>query len=162
MVLQLCHELKQELFRLAGVTSVEVMETFLACSLLPVLHPHHTISMLAKRNIISMYSQRPLQSLGRTDFLRIKQLCEESIKELGKVDPGYPLWKAETLKDLSTALMNLARTDFEAGSIDRPEFLAQVKHSMKMVEEASKCKSSIKVERKMDDGEVLKEEFSSS
>ena len=79
---------------------------------------------------------------------------------LGRVDPGYPLWKAETLKvlawivncqlllvskivaslssptysqysnnsnqDLSTALMNLARTDFESGTISRPEFLAQV------------------------------------
>ena len=29
-------------------------------------------------------------------------------------------------KDLSTALMNLARTDFESGAISRPEFLAQV------------------------------------
>jgi len=58
--------------------------------------------------------------------------------------------------------MNLARTDFESGAISRPEFLAQVKKSMKMVEEASNCKSCIKVERKMEDGEVLKEEFTTS
>ena len=31
-----------------------------------------------------------------------------------------------TYQDLSTALMNLARTDFESGVISRPEFLAQV------------------------------------
>ena len=43
--------------------------------------------------------------------MRIKELCEESMEVLGKVDPGYPLWKAETLKDLSTAMMNLARYD---------------------------------------------------
>ena len=31
-----------------------------------------------------------------------------------------------TYQDLSTASMNLARTDFESGVISRPEFLAQV------------------------------------
>ena len=29
---------------------------------------------------------------------------------LGLVDPGYPVWKAETLKDLGTCEMNLARS----------------------------------------------------
>ena len=59
-------------------------------------------------------------------------------------------------------MMNLARTDFEAGEISRPEFLSQVKISMKMVEEASNCKSCIKVERKMEDGETLSEEYVTS
>ena len=63
------------------------------------------------RNIISLYSQRSLNTLNKGDFMRIKELCEESMEVLGKVDPGYPLWKAETLKDLSTAMMNLARYD---------------------------------------------------
>ena len=31
-----------------------------------------------------------------------------------------------------------------------------------MVEEASNCKSMIKVDRKMEDGEVLREEFTTS
>jgi len=162
-VQQLCTELKEELFKLgSGGTTVAVLEKFLADVLLNLLHPHHTICMLTKRNIISLYSQRSLKSVTREDFIRIKELCEESIEVLGRVDPGFPLWKAETLKDLSTALMNLARTDFESGVISRPEFLAQVKKSMKMVEEASNCKSCIKVERKMEDGEVLKEEFTTS
>merc|ERR1719213_1535276 len=107
--------------------------------------------MIVKRNIISLYSQRPLTTLKKEDFMRIKELCEESIEVLGKVDPGYPLWKAETLKDLSTAWMNLARTRFEMGEISRPEFLVQVRQSMKMVE-ASNCKSCIKIERKMENG----------
>jgi len=162
-VQQLCTELKEEMFKLgSGGTTVAMLEKFLEEELLPLLHPHHTLCMLAKRNIISLYSQRSLKSVTREDFVRIKELCEESIEVLGRVDPGYPLWKAETLKDLSTALMNLARTDFESGAISRPEFLAQVKKSMKMVEEASNCKSCIKVERKMEDGEVLKEEFTTS
>ena len=63
----------------------------------------------AVRNIISLYSQRSLPTLKKEDFMRIKELCEESIEVLCKVDPGYSLWKAETLKDLGTAMMNLAR-----------------------------------------------------
>ena len=63
------------------------------------LHPTHHLMMIVKRNIISLYSQRPLNTLKKEDFQRIKELCEESITVLGRVDPGYPLWKAETLKD---------------------------------------------------------------
>ena len=130
------------------------------------------------RNIISLYSQRSLNTLNKGDFMRIKELCEESMEVLGKVDPGYPLWKAETLKDLSTAMMNLARydgeqeivfskylshrTQFEMGEISRPEFLVQVSKSMKMVQEASNCKSCIKIERKLENGETLSEEQSAS
>ena len=126
------------------------------------LHPSHHLMIIVKRNIISLYSQRSLTTLNKEDFERIKELCEDSIEVLGKVDPGYPLWKAETLKDLSTATMNLARTKFESGEISRPEFLMLVKRSMKMVEEASNCKSCIKIERKLENGETLSEEQSGS
>ena len=126
------------------------------------LHPSHHLMIIVKRNIISLYSQRSLTTLNKEDFERIKELCEDSIEVLGKVDPGYPLWKAETLKDLSTATMNLARTKFESGEISRPEFLILVKRSMKMVEEASNCKSCIKIERKLEVGETLSEEQSGS
>ena len=57
-----------------------VLEKFLADVLLNLLHPHHTICMLTKRNIISLYSQRSLKSVTREDFIRIKELCEESIE----------------------------------------------------------------------------------
>jgi len=162
-VIEMCEELKRDMFLMGnGGTTVSEMETFLSSSLLPYLHPHHTLCMLTKRNIVSLYSQESLKSLTREDFIRIKELCEESLEVLGKVDAGFPLWRAETLKDLSTARMNLARTDFEAGLISRPDFLAQVKQSMKLVEEASNCKSCIKVERTLEDGETLKEEFATS
>ena len=58
--------------------------------------------------------------------------------------------------------MNLARTRFELGEISRPEFLLQVKNSMKLVEEASSCKSCVKIERKMENGETLSEEYTNS
>ena len=70
------------------------------------LHPHHYLMMITKRNIISLYSQLPLKMIAKKDFLRIKELCEESIEVLGKVDPGYPLWKAETLKVRCTFLFH--------------------------------------------------------
>ena len=56
----------------------------------------------------------------------------------------------------------LLRTKFEMGEISRPEFLVQVRQSMKMVEEASNCKSCIKIERKLENGETLSEEQSGS
>ena len=80
-----------------GGTSVEKMEELLVM-FSEFLHPTHHLMMLVKRNIISLYSQRSLKTVQKRDFLRIKELCEESIAILGRVDPGYPLWKAETLK----------------------------------------------------------------
>ena len=102
---QLCVDLKGHLFSVGtGGTSVQRMEEAIEMSS-EFLHPHHHLMMIAKRNIISLYSQMPLKSVTKKDFLRIKELCEESIEVLGKVDPGYPLWKAETLKVGSSDLV---------------------------------------------------------
>jgi hypothetical protein len=122
------------------------------------LHPHHYLCMLLKRNIIQTYSRLGLKDVDRQDFMRIRELCQESLTILGIVDPGYPVWRAETLKDLAACEMNLARIEFEGGHIPRPDFLARVKNSMKMVEEASKCKSNVTIKRKLDNGESLQEE----
>lgn len=123
-----------------------------------ILHPHHYLMMIIKRNIISLYSQAALESITRKGFCRIRDLCEESLQVLGTVDPGYAVWKGETLKDLGTCMMNLARHDFEEKRIDRPTFLAQVKQSILKVDEASKCKSCVRVDRKEQDSTSFKEE----
>ena len=95
---KLIMDLKGHLFSVGkGGTSVQKMEEVLEM-FSEFLHPHHHLMMITKRNIISLYSQVNLKSLVKKDFLRIKELCEESIEVLGKIDPGYPLWKAETLK----------------------------------------------------------------
>eukprot|EP00088_Acartia_fossae_P007796 TRINITY_DN13658_c0_g1_i4.p1 TRINITY_DN13658_c0_g1~~TRINITY_DN13658_c0_g1_i4.p1 ORF type:complete len:561 (-),score=83.36 TRINITY_DN13658_c0_g1_i4:334-1905(-) len=122
------------------------------------LHPQHHLCMLLKRNIIQTYSRLDLKQVDRNGFLRIRELCQESLDILGKVDPGYPIWRADTLKDLAACEMNLARVEFEGGLIERPEFLVRVKNSMKIVEEASKCKSAVTIRRKFDNGEPLTEE----
>lgn len=122
------------------------------------LHPHHHLCMLLKRNIIQTYSRMGLKDVERKDFMRIRDLCQESLNILGLVDPGYPIWKADTLKDLAACEMNLARVEFESELIQRPEFLTRVKNSMKIVEEASKCKSNVTIKRKFDNSEALQEE----
>jgi len=122
------------------------------------LHPHHHLCMLLKRNIINAYSKMDLKMVERKGFLRIRELCQESLDILGLVDPGYPIWRSDTLKDLAACEMNLARVDLESSLIQRPEFLERVKGSMKMVEEASKCKSAVTIKRKFDNIEPLQEE----
>jgi len=155
--LELVQGLKNYLYTAGNASSIPELETNLGL-LEEHLHPHHHLCMMYKRKIISGYSKVPLKSLARPEFLRIRELCQESLQVLGLVDPGFPLWKSETLKDLGTCEMNLARTDFESGLITRPEFILRVKGSMKIVEQASNCKSSMKIERKLDTGEPLKEE----
>ena len=66
-----------------------------------------------------------------------------------------------TIEQLFEIILSV-RTKFELGEISRPEFLVQVRQSMKMVEEASNCKSCIKIERKLENGETLSEEQSGS
>ena len=39
----------------------------------------------------------------------MKRICNEQLEILSKVDPGYPSWKGDILKHLSTATLNLAR-----------------------------------------------------
>lgn len=155
--LELVQGIKDYLYGCTKVSTIAGLEKDLEL-FAEYLHQNHHLLMLLKRNIVSLYSQVSLKSVERKDFLRIKELCLESIHVLGLVDPGYPVWKAETLKDLGTCEMNLARTDFENGLIARPEFLERVKHSMRIIEQASNCKSCIKIERRMDTGEPLKEE----
>lgn len=77
----------------------------------------------------------------------MKTLCLEQIQVLEKIDAGFPDWKGDILQHLSTAELNLARLDLQAGIIDRPQFLTQVKNAMKMVQEGIRCKSTVKLNR---------------
>ncbi len=46
-----------------------------------------------------------------------------------------------------SALLNLARFDFEEGKIQRPEFLKKVKEAVSLVQEGIRCKTCVKVAR---------------
>ncbi len=78
---------------------------------------------------------------------RMRDFCNEQLNVLNKVDGGYPDWKGDILKHLSTASLNLARMDLEAGRIERPAFLARVREAMHLVQEGVRCKSCVKVDR---------------
>ena len=77
----------------------------------------------------------------------MKQICQEQLQVLEKIDTGFPDWKGDIFKHLSTALLNLARIDMESGTIQRPEFLQRVKEAVQMVQEGIRCKSCVKVAR---------------
>ena len=52
-----------------------------------------------------------LASVGiiRSHHEKMKQMCEQQLNVLDKVDSGYPSWKGDLLKHLSSACLNLAR-----------------------------------------------------
>ena len=45
----------------------------------------------------------------RSHHEKMKQMCEQQLNVLDKVDSGYPSWKGDLLKHLSSACLNLAR-----------------------------------------------------
>ena len=63
----------------------------------------------AKRSLVNCYSQVPSIGVGRSHHEKMKQICEEQLEILNKIDSGYPTWKGDLLKQLSTAYLNLAR-----------------------------------------------------
>ena len=50
-----------------------------------------------------------IAGVGREHHEKMKRICNEQLEILSKVDPGYPSWKGDILKHLSTATLNLAR-----------------------------------------------------
>ena len=50
-----------------------------------------------------------IAGVGREHHENMKRICKEQLEILSKVDPGYPSWKGDILKHLSTATLNLAR-----------------------------------------------------
>ena len=59
--------------------------------------------------MVNCYSQVPSIGVGRSHHEKMKQICEEQLEILNKIDSGYPTWKGDLLKQLSTAYLNLAR-----------------------------------------------------
>ena len=112
-----------------------------------------------------------IAGVGREHHEKMKRICNEQLEILSKVDPGYPSWKGDILKHLSTATLNLARLvrvfsfffiissgpfkgfsyiflqDLQDGIITRPEFLILVRDSMKWVQEGHRCKSCVKIDK---------------
>ena len=109
-----------------------------------------------------------IAGVGREHHENMKRICNEQLEILSKVDPGYPSWKGDILKHLSTATLNLARLvkvfsfypikgflyifhfllqDLQDGIITRPEFLILVRDSMKWVQEGHRCKSCVKIDK---------------
>lgn len=143
---RLAIDLQRKLYAGGQVTTIErleeVIETFSR-----ILHPHHALLMMVKRSLLNCYSQVPISSVGRKELQRMKELGKEQLTLLIKIDPGYPDWRGDVLRNYSTAELNLAKLDFEDKQITRPEFLLRVKKAMIFVQEGLQCTSCVRVDR---------------
>lgn len=134
-------DLQADLYKAGTTTTIPRLQRQIS-GYSDLLHPNHGLVMAAKRSLIHCFGQVPAHSVTRQMLATIRGLCQEQLQVLAEVDPGYPDWKGDVLKHLSTANLNLARLDLEEARIQRPEFLARVKEAMLMVKEAVRCQSS--------------------
>ena len=70
-------------------------------------HVHHYWIIFRNSSIYNFF----IASVGiiRSHHEKMKQMCEQQLNVLDKVDSGYPSWKGDLLKHLSSACLNLAR-----------------------------------------------------
>eukprot|EP00094_Tigriopus_californicus_P009904 TCALIF_09550-PA protein Name:"Similar to msta Protein msta, isoform B (Drosophila melanogaster)" AED:0.04 eAED:0.05 QI:0/1/0/1/1/1/2/0/547 len=143
---RLAIDLQRKLYAGGQITTIErleeVIETFSR-----ILHPNHALLMMVKRSLLNCYSQVPISTVGRKELQRMKELGKEQLTLLIKIDPGYPDWRGDVLRNYSTAELNLAKLDFEDKHITRPEFLLRVKKAMIFVQEGLQCTSCVRVDR---------------
>jgi hypothetical protein len=139
-------DLQVDLYSGGLLTTIRKLETKIE-DISQFLHPQHGLLMAAKRSLVNCYSQVSSDRAGRRHQEQMRDLCNEQIQVLERVDSGYPDWKGDVLKHMSTALLNLARMDLQDGLIERPEFLTKVREAMQLVREGVRCKSCVKVER---------------
>lgn len=79
--------------------------------------------------------------------MQVKNLCLNQLEVLTKIDSGYPEWKVNILRHLSSADLNIARIRLNNGEISRTDFLSEVRKAMALVQEGLKCKSCVKIDR---------------
>lgn len=99
------------------------------------LHPQNYILTNAKLKLGLLYGNvKPylVNELSRTLLGRKRQVCEEVLETLGKVDSGYTSWRTSMLSEVTRVKVILAKKDFKAGSITQVE-LQNVLASEKML-----------------------------
>ena len=66
------------------------------------LHPNHGLLLAAKRSLVNCSSQIATENVGRLHQEKMRDICQEQILVLSKVDKGFPDWKGDIYKHLST------------------------------------------------------------
>ena len=99
------------------------------------IHPQNYILINAKLKLGLIYGNvKPYQMdfLSRTQLERKRQVCEEVLETLGKVDSGYTSWRTSMLSEVTRTKVILAKKDFKAGTMTQLE-LQNVLASEKML-----------------------------
>lgn len=145
---QLAIDLQMDLYAGGLIITIKTLEEKIQL-LKEFLHPNHGLVLAAERSLVNCYSQvaSDEQTSCRHHQEKMKHICQGQLEILDKIDKGFPDWKGDLLKHLSTALLNLARMDLQEGRIQRPQFLNEVKEAMKLVQEGIRCKSCVKMSR---------------
>ena len=108
----------------------------LLVQLLEVAHPQDYIVMQTKITLAMMYGDLDQDSLTLTDNERQISLCEEVIRVMGKVDPGYSRRRGQLLEMMSRAKMAIMKKQ----EMPKLKQMLEMKSVMKLIKEACKCK----------------------
>ena len=100
-------------------------------------HPQHFIVMQAKINLVLMYGDKDFadqESVAGNQ--RKMELCEEVMRVMGKVDPGYSRRRGQLLEELAKAKLAILKKQ----EMPKLKLMLEMKNLMKIIKEASKCK----------------------
>lgn len=113
-------------------------------------HPWHALMIKIKMSLLAAYNKESSnKALKRNILMSAKKLSQELTHVISKIEPGYPDMKGNIINHYSTAELNLARLDLQEQRIARPEFLLRVRKAMVMVQEATRCKSCVRIDRSL-------------
>ena len=90
------------------------------------LHWQNYILINAKTKLGLLYGNvKPytVDALSRVMLERKRQVCQDVLDTLSKVDNGYTSWRTSMLSELTRAKVLLAKRDFKAGKIPQSELM---------------------------------------
>merc|ERR1719499_927616 len=82
-----------------------------------VLHTDHAILVRLKYSLCGLYGRcrgYELQNLNNTQLLRKRQLCQETLSSLDKLQPGYTCRRGMILYEYHTVLLILGLSKHQA------------------------------------------------
>ena len=99
------------------------------------LHWQNYILINAKMKLGLLYGNiKPYtyESLTRSQLERKRQVCQDVLDTMSKVDTGYTSWRTSMLSEITKTKILLAKQDFKAGRIPQSE-LQNILASEKML-----------------------------
>ena len=100
-------------------------------------HPNHYIVMQAKITLILMYGDPEFANQESVEGnARKMSMCEEVMRVLGKVDPGFSRRRGQLLEELAKSKLAILKKQ----ELSKLKIMLEMKNLMRILKEASKCK----------------------